>query len=118
MLRRSAGLIVLTVGCSSANSVTEVPKSDITLEAPLAPSALAPLGVTESVGGSFGEGARAIRGVTSLVAACVRPVVEREPWLRGSISFRVARVTQQRASVARCGPPPSLMQVTTTRSAS
>ncbi len=110
MKRQRIAVLILAAGCSSSPS-SEVPHADITLSEPMAPSALAPLGVKESVSGMAG-GERLIGSVTASVAACVKPALEREPDLRGEMRFDLevgASVQTKRAeaglgslSAARC----------------
>jgi hypothetical protein len=87
MFDRHASIVLLAAGCSSATPVAGTPGTDVVIDEPLAPSSLPALGVTESVTGAGGE--RAVRAVTAAVGACVKPVVEREPALTGTMTFRI-----------------------------
>lgn len=87
-MRKFAGVLLAAAACGSSSSTVEVPSTEVTLEEPLAPSALVAMGIREKVAGSYDGGERATRSVTALVGACVRPMLEREPWLVGSLTYR------------------------------
>jgi hypothetical protein len=80
--------LLLCAACGSSTSSSYVPRTEVTLDEAAGPSALAPLGVAEKVGGSYAKGDVATRSVSALLAACVRPALEREPWLTGTLTYR------------------------------
>ena len=80
--------VLLLAACEPSASTIGVPRTDVSLDETSAPSALAPMGLLETTSGSYPHAERATRSVTALVAACLRPVLEREPWLTGSLSYR------------------------------
>lgn len=88
MQKKLSGALLLIAACEPTAATLEVPRTDVTLDGSLPPSALTPMGVVETVGGSYPNAERATRSVTALVAACLRPMLEREPWLTGSLSVR------------------------------
>ena len=88
MHRKFGGVWLLATACGPSLTNVEVPSTEVTLEQPLAPSALALLGIRETVGGSYAGAERATRSVTTSVAYCVRPTLEREPWLTGALRFQ------------------------------
>jgi hypothetical protein len=90
MQKKLSGALLLIAACEPTAATLEVPRTDVTLDGSLLPSALTPMGVVETVGGSYPNAERATRSVTALVAACLRPMLEREPWLTGSLSVRWA----------------------------
>ncbi len=87
MMRRRACVLLLSAGCTSSAATPEAPQTEVVIEEPLPPSTLPALGVTEAVTGAGGE--RAVRAATVEVGACVKPAVEREPALTGTLSFRI-----------------------------
>ena len=66
----------------------EPARTDVTIDEPLAQSTLPALGVSEAITGAA-SAERAVRAVTTEVGACVKPAVEREPELRGTMIFRI-----------------------------
>ncbi|MBL8741574.1 MAG: hypothetical protein JNK04_10785, partial [Myxococcales bacterium] len=88
MMRRRACVLLFSAGCTASSTTTEAPHHEVVIAEPLAPSSLPALGVTEAVTGAAG-GERAVRAVTGEVGACVKPAVEREPTLTGTIAFRI-----------------------------
>lgn len=103
MKRAHLSVLLFAAGCASSSSTTGAPKTEVTLVAPLAPSAVERLGVKESVSGMGESGERVVRSATDRIAACLKPLLEREPSLRGELGFVVevgARITATRSSSA------------------
>ena len=84
-------------GCA-ADPVLDRPGNEATDEAALPPSALQPLGIVEAVSGTAPNAERAVRQVSSQVAACLKPALEREPWLRGELVFQLHGAEQAKAT--------------------
>lgn len=83
---RLLGLVV--AGCASSSAAPEPPHTEVLIEEALPESTLPGLGITERVTGPK-SAERAVRRVSPRVGACAKAAVEREPGLRGTMTFRL-----------------------------
>ncbi len=97
MTRTTLCLTLALFGCAAAPPL-DTPGNEATDEAALPPSALQPLGIVEAVSGTAPNAERAVRQVSSQVAACLKPALEREPWLRGELVFQLHGAEQAKAT--------------------
>ncbi len=77
------------LACGSASERAAVPTSDVKLAASEPPSRFAALGVKASLTPPSAESERWLRELDGALAACLKPALEREPWLQGRMTFKL-----------------------------
>jgi hypothetical protein len=74
-------------GCGAAKDEAAVPTSEVKLAASEPPSRFAALGVKATLTPPSAESERWLRELDGALAACLKPALEREPWLQGRMTF-------------------------------
>ena len=86
-------------GCGGAKEEAAVPTSEVKLAASEPPSRFAALGVKATLTPRSAESERWLRELDGALAACLKPALEREPWLQGRMTFALER--RRRAKLRR-----------------
>lgn len=97
-MTRTTLCLTLALGGCAADPALDRPVNQARDEAALPPSALQPLGIVEAISGTAPNAERAVRQVSTQVAACLKPALEREPWLRGELVFQLNGADQAKAT--------------------